>query len=227
MGNEPSSERTNGTVTSPSKDAYRASVSPANTRRIVKAVKPTPSPGGPEISPEEKDNLRDEEDDNEDSKQRNRRSHLRDAPIPPHESPSIAREVELEKLKEQKQERLETMQTNQRLRREKRLDDRRKRNPQDGGGGDAKNSETSSQVQVNPFSKFLSVFSVEPKYPEHKRSYEVSEDDEPEPSVKKARASLENNDSTGRQSLLLTGAVTAAVLAIGVGIFLRASRSKI
>ncbi|KAL7581078.1 hypothetical protein ACA910_005881 [Epithemia clementina (nom. ined.)] len=243
MGNEASSEgRGSVTVESPSADGvggFRDSsnsitVSPGATRRIVKAVKPLPSPGL--VVPDD-DNVVKGKKGKADDDENGDGDHKRNRPLPVHETPAVTRELELEKLKEQKQERLETMQEYQRARREKRLEERRHRNP-GGNPNEGSAEEAVAAVKPNPFSKFLSVFSVESKYPEHKRSYEVSEDDEPEPEIKKPRAAEEEQDgekgrnsskSEKSNSFLRSGifaATAAAAVAIAAGALLRASRSK-
>ena len=230
MGNEASSQQNNGRDNATFRDSTASlTTSPGTTtRRIVKAVKPTFSPDALVLP--EGESKKENEDDEDSERKRGRRSVPRDLPLPIHESPSMAREQELEKMKEQKKERLETMQENQRARREKRLEDRRHRfvNPNEPTIPDGV-----ATVKPNPFSKFLSVFSVEPKYPEHKRSYEVSENDEPEPDIKKPRALAqgeEPNDSGESNSFLRNGviaATAAAIAAIVAGVLLKGNRSKV
>lgn len=107
-----------------------------------------------------------------------------------------------ESLNKDKQERLHKLQTDQKNRRNKAVEERRKSPP-------TPNSSSADVVQANPFSRFLSVFSVEPQFPNHKRRYEPSEsemgtNEEDDPK----RPKLDPNDtpdnpSSSIQSILL------------------------
>eukprot|EP00428_Durinskia_dybowskii_P033756 CAMPEP_0170268218 /NCGR_PEP_ID=MMETSP0116_2-20130129/34037_1 /TAXON_ID=400756 /ORGANISM="Durinskia baltica, Strain CSIRO CS-38" /LENGTH=274 /DNA_ID=CAMNT_0010519377 /DNA_START=107 /DNA_END=931 /DNA_ORIENTATION=- len=87
-----------------------------------------------------------------------------------HDAVPISQQSDAELLQESltkdKQERLQKLQTDQKHRRNKAIEERRKSPP---------SSSAASVVQPNPFSRFLSVFSVEPQFPNHKRRYEPSE----------------------------------------------------
>jgi len=72
-----------------------------------------------------------------------------------------------ESLVKDKQSRLTKLQQEQKAKRNKAVDDRRK-------GGSTEHHHHHSTSTANPFSRFLSVFSVEPQFPSHKRPYEPS-----------------------------------------------------
>jgi len=82
-----------------------------------------------------------------------------------------------ESLDKDKQTRLTKLQHDQKNKRNKAVDERRR-----GGDGSGSSSSTGPSprrgsgivAMANPFSRFLSVFSVEPKFPSHKRRYEPS-----------------------------------------------------
>jgi hypothetical protein len=59
------------------------------------------------------------------------------------------------------------------------------------------------QAKANPFSRFLSAFSVDTKYPHHKRAYEDQEDDlkdEPPPKQQKMNDSDKDNGKSSSTS---------------------------
>ncbi|CAB9498039.1 expressed unknown protein [Seminavis robusta] len=106
--------------------------------------------------------------------------------------------------------------------REKELQERRKNNT----------ANESANATANPFSRFLSVFSVEPQFPEHKRSLETDDDKEQlQPSGKRLKASTDDTDddddidktSSGGVSWMVAAAAVAAV-AVGVAIALQRGR---
>jgi hypothetical protein len=84
------------------------------------------------------------------------------------------------------------------------------------------------QASANPFSRFLSAFSVDTKYPHHKRAYEDQEDDlhdGPPPKHQKMNESGKDNDKSSslgktilaelwRESLPLVAAAAVASLAM-------------
>lgn len=83
-----------------------------------------------------------------------------------------------ESLVKAKQIRLTKLQQDQKVKRNKAVDERRKGeqyNAKDGNGGGGKRSGGGIVAMANPFSRFLSAFSVEPKFPAHKRPYEPSD----------------------------------------------------
>mmetsp|Transcript_3347 Transcript_3347/g.6995 ORF Transcript_3347/g.6995 Transcript_3347/m.6995 type:complete len:255 (+) Transcript_3347:137-901(+) len=253
MGNETSSsveekkESTNddATTTTPStpsttfgSNQSNNMVSPktSSSRRIIKAVKPDASTLTP-VQLLETDNNNDNDiDDNVGNA--NKKHSL---PLPIAESPSVARELELEKMEQQKQGRLEEMKSSQRAKRDKRLDERRKKHGTQHqnflSAGNGNDETTSSGVQANPFSRFLSAFSVQPAHPEHKRPYPQGSSesfDGMEPTVKKPRSEKDNGDNvdglasskfswTGNNHLAMAGSVVA-VVAVAVGFWLRAAK---
>ena len=230
MGNSSSSttslQDSNSSLTNNAANATMtgsALTTPKGSRRIVKAVKPAPS--------EEKKNSEDTYDsshnnsnDDDDFDDKKSTKKHRDPPLIIAESPSVARELEFEKLEQQKQNRLQNFTDSQRMKREKRLEERRK-NPQQ------------KTNQPNPFSQFLSAFSVNPKHPEHKRAYEMSENDDPEPPGKIPRSESDvdirdgvKGDDQGQSSFVTVGglssqallsATVAVVVAIAAGIVWR------
>jgi len=87
----------------------------------------------------------------------------------------------------------------------------------------------------NPFSRFLSVFSVESKFPEHKRSFEAtSEEDEEGPSEKRLKPndldSGERMSGEGAPSSLFASKTfwitTAVTVAVGVAFAVQRGRNK-
>ncbi|ACI65695.1 predicted protein [Phaeodactylum tricornutum CCAP 1055/1] len=194
------------------------------TRRIVKASKPVA-----DINVEFT-NINEEIDEKDQLQEpKNRRSqHI---PNPIAESSSVARELEHEKLEHIKQETIRTATTRQRAKREKVMHDRRK-NP---------TKDNKSSVKANPFSRFLTVFSVEPQHPEHKRGFSKCENDDiHEPFEKRLRASdsekveLErdahdlddNSNSAWWSSSLAFSAVAVAGAAYALVLIVRLNRMK-
>lgn len=128
-----------------------------------------------------------------------------------------------ESLTKDKQERLQKLQSDQKNRRNKAVEERRKTTP------------TPSEVQPNPFSRFLSVFSVEPQFPNHKRRYEPSESELGEIYEEPKRPKLDPSREEPKGSIVLNwldahlpagwpwmaAATTTAVVA-----FLLATRTK-
>eukprot|EP00527_Entomoneis_sp_CCMP2396_P007196 CAMPEP_0198146130 /NCGR_PEP_ID=MMETSP1443-20131203/27593_1 /TAXON_ID=186043 /ORGANISM="Entomoneis sp., Strain CCMP2396" /LENGTH=240 /DNA_ID=CAMNT_0043809977 /DNA_START=152 /DNA_END=874 /DNA_ORIENTATION=- len=240
MGNGASTDNAGGESSgeNPTMTATNGSAAATTTsnRRIIKAVKPTPNPLEiPTPGGDEKKNGDDDVDDSLDNSIGNMTKTIA-------ESPSVARELELENLEQQKQGRLEEMKNSQRAKREKRLEERRKKDGVGGGDDDGGAvAEKSNTAQPNPFSRFLSVFSVEPKHPEHKRAYEISADDDPEPPGKipradddmdvrdgtKAKDSDDDNKKHMCHFLFNPSTMLAAALAaIVAGVFMRVSKPK-
>mmetsp|Transcript_62111 Transcript_62111/g.178716 ORF Transcript_62111/g.178716 Transcript_62111/m.178716 type:complete len:275 (+) Transcript_62111:136-960(+) len=126
-----------------------SSAAALNKRRIVKAGAPkAPAPGPTKEAAVKKEEAED--------------AH-------PHDLPKTAQsdqELLEETLSKSKQERLQKLQMDHKSRRQKAIQERRQ-----------KNSAPSSNVSANPFSRFLSVFSVEPPFPSHKRPYDTEEDE--------------------------------------------------
>eukprot|EP00934_Nitzschia_sp_Nitz4_P001222 Nitzschia sp. Nitz4//scaffold109_size72162//51584//52345//NITZ4_005853-RA/size72162-processed-gene-0.18-mRNA-1//1//CDS//3329532784//1222//frame0 len=111
--------------------------------------------------------------------------------------PSTAFETDDDILKasmeQDKNKRLSKLQNDQKARRTKAVEERRKLP-----------AAPTSSAQPNPFSQFLSAFSVQPKYPSHKRGYEAEdtpeEDDDVAP-VEAKRPKLDEEKSDGPKSL--------------------------
>lgn len=100
-------------------------------------------------------------------------------PKPLAMNPSIARELEQEQYEESRQERIHFTELRQRHKREQHLQKRRT-------AADQQNSDAKKPTpQPNPFSRFLSVFSVQPAHPEHKRALERDREEATPPSGKK------------------------------------------
>jgi hypothetical protein len=195
------------------------------SRRIIK-------PTHPKLDVHTSDaELPKDNDENEKDENHNGRPQV----IPHHiaESPSVARELEQEKAEQGKKERRQTVTERQRTKREKELQERRN-NPRK-----SQTETASTAVTMNPMSRFLSVFSVEAKHPEHKRAFETSPSDiddfqEPE----KKRRATENDDgddydelSSAKKNTLVPLTINAtlvaaavAAAAILVGLALRSRR---
>jgi hypothetical protein len=183
------------------------------------------------------------------------------------ESPSVVREIEQEKLEMIKQERKQSSMESQKAKRESILQQRRKgggsctpeplattndspQNDKDNTDNITKPTATPKKaaVRANPMSRFLSVFSVEPLHPEHKRMFEKSVDDDGtivEPTEKKRRASDADNalssstkdnqtdkdlntteDKSSLTSKILTTSAAVAVAAVVVGILVRLATAR-
>ena len=138
-------------------------------RRVVKAAKPSPS-AEREASAADPDELEDTGVVSPNKKLVDKLDSL-----------SYDEDDQVESL----QSRIVTMEERQRLRRDQTLKERRT-NP--------KSKSTKESPQPNPFSRFMRVFSVEPAYPEHKRSYQGENGGE-EPVVKKPRSTDAESDS--------------------------------
>ncbi len=96
-----------------------------------------------------------------------------------------------ESLTKDKQERLQKLHSDQKNRRSKAVEERRKGTP------------SPSEVQPNPFSRFLSVFSVEPQFPSHKRRYEPSESEIGEIEEEPKRPKLDPSRDEPNRSIIL------------------------
>jgi hypothetical protein len=118
-------------------------------------------------------------------------------------------------------ERLKASEKRGKALREKDLQERRKANVVN----------EAANAAPNPFSRFLSVFSVEPKFPEHKRSYEGEEDKTDMPSEKRLRPSEScgpegENGNNGKSGLTFNTLWVAAALAVVVGVALAVHRGR-
>lgn len=169
-------------------------------RRVVKAAKPSPSA--------EREGLAAGTNDVEDTRNGSPHKKLIE------KSDSLSGEGDhVESL----QTRIVTMEERQRLRREQALKERRT-NP--------KSKTPTESPQPNPFSRFMRVFSVEPAYPEHKRSYQGENIGE-EPVVKKPRSTDVDSDSEDDESSLdsifspVGFGAAAAFIAVVVMAFMR------
>lgn len=159
-----------------------SSAGAAPGRRIVKAKVKAPSastgmtvpaPGGFHSIPD------DDIDDSTGSS--TKKQHL-----PPVMSPKASTEMLEESLEQSRMKRLDSTRKHQKSSRDKAVEERRKSLPKnaDGGSGDqagvASDSEEEKKKpkpQANPFSKFLSAFSVDAARPDHKRPYELGSSD--------------------------------------------------
>lgn len=167
-------------------------------RRIIKATQPKPLEGGGD---EKKDVDDDDDDDN------NKHHHHNDKNFGVLESPSIAREIQQEESEKRKLERFGKTAERRKTLQEKKLEERRKQMTQKQLGssdsnGSATTTNTEASPAANPMSRFLSVFSVEPKYPEHKRKVsdggdtDNDDDDTDRPSEK--RLKIDESNVTGK-----------------------------
>ena len=136
-------------------------------------------------------------------------------------------------MEDDKTKRLKNIEKRGKALREKELQERRKSGP--AASNDA------ADASANPFSRFKSIFSVEPQFPEHKRSLMDKEKDSDEPEEKRLKPSSDGHDAddgrptssktfTGRLESLLSSKsfwVTAAVaVAVGVALALQRGRKK-
>ena len=137
-----------------------------------------------------------------------------------------------ESLDKDKQSRLTKLQHEQKNKRNKAVDERRRGGDSSGptgsgtgtstGTGDSRRRSGGLVAVANPFSRFLSVFSVEPKFPLHKRRYEPSNSELQDPvgDLEPKRAKIDpdaddsdeddNDDSHHSRSSSFTAATTAA-----------------
>lgn len=198
-----SSTSTSGTAANAAAATADRSTTPQRSRRIVKATIPSPSTSEHDLT--EKANGKSDDDDGKPT-----RYYL--SPSDPHTVPprgqgsAVARELDDEQYEESRQERIVTMEKRQRNKREQKMQERRN-NPS--------TTATKKTTEANPFSRFLSVFSVEPAHPEHKRAFEGDAEIE-EPSGKKLRPSEENDENTTNKSALGGGSSGILLAAIGV-----------
>lgn len=199
-----------------------------NRRRIIKAASPKvpaddvgmngtayayPSPSANGVNLNKKIN---DDDDIEDRKKK-KKGHKHDA------NPIV--EDKEETAESWRQERQKASEKRAKALREKELQERRK-----------KSSSQTADATANPFSRFLSVFSVETKHPEHKRSLETEpgDDDLKGPSEKRLKPSDEPDyDREGKgdapSGLFHSRAfwITAAVaVCAGVAFALQRGRKK-
>lgn len=135
-------------------------------------------------------------------------------------SPSVERELEQEQVDKWRKERLVGMAAKQKMERDKEVLERRQSSSTPTKGMEHSTSESNIPQEV------LEEFSVEPKYPEHKRSGDtISGISDGEPQGKRRKASVDegykkDTDSGSVSKIYVLSAVVAAV-AIGVAIFRR------
>jgi hypothetical protein len=158
----------------PTFDVLATKAKPA--RRIVKASTPQHT--------FESSQARVPNDDKDDSETKER------VPLQPHysltDSP-IRRERVKEDADSTRMKRIESAKDHQAAKREKILQERRL-NPKP----------PSDTPKANPFSRFISAFSVAPKHPEHKRAWQIMPSDKEDllqPEEKRLRASDDNDES--------------------------------
>ena len=138
-------------------------------------------------------------------------------------SPSVEREMEQETADKWRAERLEGMAAKQKLERDKEILERRQ------SSSTPTRDVVGAQSSTIPPEK-LKDFSVEPQFPEHKRTGDtISGISEGEPNGKRRKASVdegyeEEKVSGGVSKMMVVSALVAAV-AIGVAIFRRSARS--
>lgn len=152
-----------------------------NRRRIIKATHPAQSTATTSSAAKK-------EEDEEES------THHGKHHLPAVLSPKASSELLQESIVLSKSKRLEQLSREQKSKRDKLLEAKRRgiKTGSDSGSSDDESGEKKKKKetpQPNPFSKFLRVFSVEPQYPHHKRSYEEGEIDREEAAVEKKATS--------------------------------------
>lgn len=226
----------NGADSKPNASASAGATAHPQRRRIVKAAPPPKvehNDGTEEVAMtwmNQKKNNDVHYDDEEEGDLKHGRKHRHDS------NPIVEDEQEI--VEGWREERMKATQNRSKALREKELAERRK-------NGTSKTADASA----NPFSRFLSVFSVEPKHPEHKRSFEGSPDVDEDikgPSEKRLKASEGGNDADSKGSLgsgsssnntnkpwgslvsskLFWVSTAAAALAVGIALALRRGGKK-
>lgn len=169
-------------------------------RRIIKAAKVKDGDNHNNNNINDHDNGNDDDDDDDNNKNvlvhKKKKSNTNSSsssssttrtehiPLPIAESPSVAREQVQETYEHFKEDRRHTMAERQKATREHKRKERRT------SSSSSSAPAAVPAVSANPMSRFLSIFSVEPLYPWHKRSYEKATDDlMDEPSEKRLRPS--------------------------------------
>jgi hypothetical protein len=151
-----------------------------NRRRILKAT-PPPTAGPTTASVMTTAAKRNKEDNDDDDGDKNIHHGSGKQHLPAVLSPKASSELLKDSIEQSKTKRLEQLSREQKSKRDKLLEAKRRglKTGSDGSGGDGSNDDEQGGTkkkkeppQPNPFSKFLRVFSVEPTYPHHKRSYE-------------------------------------------------------
>jgi hypothetical protein len=189
--------------------AASASVNP-NRRRIIKAT-PPPAPAVVPLSSSSSSSAaaagsttttRKGDDDDDENYIGHQKNHL-----PAVLSPKASKELLQESMEQSKTKRLEKLSREQKLKRDKLLEERRKTHVKKEGA-----------TQPNPFTKFLKAFSVEPAFPHHKRAYEEGDIDREEATASATAAASESTAKTGPSSSsssstpLLSGRISPAVV---------------
>ena len=109
-----------------------------------------------------------------------------------------------------REERRASLEESRRIKREKQLAQHRRGSPQ----------AHRNNAKPNPFSKFLSYFSVEPEHPTHKRSFETGDTPLEEPIEKRMRLDTdEGGRPAGRNNINLTYISAGAVAVVAVTAF--------
>jgi hypothetical protein len=150
----------------------------------------------------------------------NEDAHAHVSTLPPvQSSPSVYKEIQQESLEQHRQQRIAETVHHSKDKRTKLQQQNRREQPE------------TNKTQANPFSRFLSAFSVESKFPNHKRSYETTPSEvSDEPSEKRFKEEEEDSQppksspsSGGGDSasswnnlslFLVAGAVVAVVVAL-------------
>jgi hypothetical protein len=192
-----------------------AASSPTPARRIVKASPPVKLDiSAPTLSIRSSTGSKPLKNTNDEEQED---THVPTLP-PVQSSPSVYKEIQQESLEQHRQQRIAETVHHSKDKRTKLQQQKRR-----------EQSET-NKTQANPFSRFLSAFSVESKFPSHKRSYETTPSEvSDEPSEKRfkeeedseqAKSSPSSGDGDLASSwsnlslLLVTGAVVAVVVAL-------------
>mmetsp|Transcript_19366 Transcript_19366/g.46801 ORF Transcript_19366/g.46801 Transcript_19366/m.46801 type:complete len:361 (-) Transcript_19366:646-1728(-) len=143
----------------------------AGGRRIVKAA--LKSPTTTTAATAASTGFQSIQDNDADDQQHQQHGHH----LPPVMSPSASSEMLGESLDKSKTKMLDSTRKHQKTSRDKAIEEKRRKNKT--GGGGAGGGDVKSKPQANPFSRFLSAFSVDAARPDHKRPYEIgSSDDE-------------------------------------------------
>ena len=229
---DPATEKTSPavTTTTPTGSSPKTGAVHPNRRRIIKAAPPktTEAAGSGRGTPTNAAYSYATDDDSDDGKKKKHHGHH-------HHHDDDDEE-------DDKTKRLKNIEKRGKALREKELQERRKSGPA------ASNLET-ADASANPFSRFKSIFSVEPQFPEHKRSLvEVNntsgssnndnkDGDEPEEKRLKPSDDDDNESPTssnnkhsgtgGLESLFSSKAFWATVVvAVGVAFVLQRGRKK-
>jgi hypothetical protein len=208
--------------------APTAASPPAPARRIVKASPPvkldvsaptlsTSSSAAGSSTPLKNKKEEEEED-----------AHVSTLPPAVQSSPSVYKEIQQESLEQHRQQRIAETVHHSKDKRTKLQQQKRREQPE------------TNKTQANPFSRFLSAFSVESKFPDHKRSYETTPSEVSDEPLEKRFKEEEDDDSEQAKSSPSSGSggdssasslnnlslflVAGAVIAVVVALRLRKRR---